>query len=494
MSENLAGKTLKKHYYLEKKIDSGGFGDIYLAKDTFSAIGGNYIVKHFSPKYDNSVQLETAMRLFQQESNSLQKLGNHPQIPRIYDFFEEEGNFYLVQEFIEGKTLRQELTESKIFNPFQVFNLLTDILELLKFVHQSGYIHRDIKPSNLIINRFNNKIFLIDFGVVKETIDPQNIDEQGGFLPTVCVLSPGYTPDEQFHGRPKHCSDIYALGMVAIQAMTGEHPKDLERNGELKLVWRNFLPANSNYEPYFLDIIDKMVEQKWQQRYQYASAILSDLAELNSAFNPTAEEITFIPQVPTPAEEFLDNKPHKPQSLKKIKSLAAIGVVSAIAIPFLLFITKSRFNNFVTYENEYIQVEYPENWSRETTNNFLNTSVIFISPLENEADLFRERVAVIVEESSRPMSLARHTSNAVKRIEKLDNFILSPPKETTLGRSDGQYVVYQGTDRDRLVKRQEVWTVNYKQIYTVIYTAEPDKFDKYLPQVEKMIDSLEIIQ
>ena len=486
MSENLAGKTLKEHYYLEKKPDSGGFGTIYLAKDTFSAIGGNYIVKHFSPRYNNAVQLETAMRLFRQESDSLQKLGNHPQIPRIYDFFEIENNFYLVQESIEGQTLEQELAETECFDRAGAISLLTDVLEVLQFIHQTGYIHRDIKPSNLIRNRFNNKIFLIDFGAVKEKIYPQNIDERGEFVPTVGILSPGYTPDEQLHGRPEYCSDLYALGMVVIQAMTGEHPKNLRRNENLKLVWRDRLPGDRNYDPAFLNLIDKMVEQQWQQRYQSASAILSDLAEVNLLFNTALFSSANNPpsQIPTV------QPPLKQSNRGKI--LAVLGILSAIAIPSWLYLINSRLGNFVTYENEFIKVEYPGNWSRETRNNFLNTSVIFISPKENETDPFQERVAVIVEDSSRPLSLTQYTNYATKQIEKLSNFILSPPKSTTLGRSDGKSVVYQGMDRDRQVKRLEVWTVNYKQIYTVIYTAEPDKFDKFLPQAEKMIESLEI--
>ena len=130
MSENLAGKTLKEHYYLEKKLDSGGFGAIYLARDTFSAIGGYYAVKHFSPTYENEAQLQTAMRLFQQESESLQKLGNHPQIPRIYDFFEEESHFFLVQEFIEGQTLKQELAQTDNFNQAQAIKLLSQTLKV----------------------------------------------------------------------------------------------------------------------------------------------------------------------------------------------------------------------------------------------------------------------------------------------------------------------------------------------------------------------------
>lgn len=114
------------------------------------------------------------MSLFRQEAHSLQQLGNHPQIPRIIDFFEEENNFFLVQEFIEGKNFRQELSNTKHFDQSQIIKLLTDVLEVLNFIHESGNIHRDIKPSNLIRNRFDGRFFIIDFGTVKEKINPKN--------------------------------------------------------------------------------------------------------------------------------------------------------------------------------------------------------------------------------------------------------------------------------------------------------------------------------
>ena len=482
MSENLVGKTLKEHYYLEKKLDNGGFGTIYLAKDTFSAIGGYYVVKHFSPQYENEAQLSTAMRLFQQESESLQKLGNHPQIPRIYDFFEQESQFFLVQEYIEGQNMQQELAASIYLDRDRTIKLLTDTLEVLKFVHQSGYIHRDIKPSNLIINRFNQRIFLIDFGAVKEKIDPKNIGDSGEFSLTVSIFCQGYTPEEQFHGRPQDCSDLYALGMVIIQAMTGQHPRTLYRNDNLKLMWRDRLPSNHDYDSSFLDIIDRMVEQKWQQRYRSASAILEDIANLNLGQN------TDLPTPPDPEPIPLPNKTNK------FKKLASGVILSAIAILVWLYIDNSRRAKLITYENEYIQLEYPATWKRETNSNSSNSSVVFVSPKENESDEFQEKVTVTLEESPQPLSLQQYSDRMVEQIENSSNFILSPPKSTKLGRSDGKYIIYLGTDRERKVKRKEVWTVNYKQIYTVVYTAEVDKFDKFLPQAEKMIESLEIIR
>ncbi|MDJ0592430.1 MAG: protein kinase [Pleurocapsa sp. MO_226.B13] len=486
MSENLAGKTLKEHYYLEKKLDSGGFGTIYLAKDTLSAIGGNYIVKHFSPSYEHEAQLATAMRLFQQESNSLQKLGNHPQIPRIYDFFEQENHFFLVQELIEGQNLEQEFAASEPFTQAQAIKLLTDTLEVLKFIHQAGYIHRDLKPSNLIRNRFDRRIFVIDFGAVKDKIDPKNIGNQGEFSLTVGILSPGYTPDEQLRGRPEFESDLYALGMVVIQAMTGEHPQTLLRNANSELMWRDRLPAHYHYDLAFLDLVDKMVEQNWQQRYRSAAAVLEDLAKINSREN------TALPSSKT--SSIPEQESNLQSQTNKIKVLATLGILGTVIIFVWLYINNLRQEKFITYENEYIKVEYPASWSRKTKSNFLNTSVVFMSPKEDESDRFQERVVVIIEESSRPLSLKQYSERAVEQIENLSNFILSPPRPTTLGRSDGKYIIYQGTDRNQKVKRQEVWTVNYQQIYTVVYTAEPNKFDKFLPQAKKIVESLEILE
>ncbi|WP_019505688.1 serine/threonine-protein kinase [Pleurocapsa sp. PCC 7319] len=496
MSENLVGKKLRERYDLQKNLGSGGFGTIYLAKDTTTAIGGTYVVKHFSPSYTNEAQLVTGMRLFRQEAASLQKLGKHSQIPNIIDFFEEDNNFFLIQEFIEGQNLDQELAEVKYFDQSQTIKLLTDTLEVLKFIHQAGYIHRDIKPSNLIRNRFDNRFFVIDFGAVKEKINPQNIGVQGELVLTVGILSPGYTPDEQLHGRPEFCSDIYALGMVAIQALTGVHPRILLRNINLDLMWRDHLQLHLDYHPHFLDVIERMVKQKWQQRYQSAISVLEDLNKMNllqisvSAIPTKQPTLSAVSDIQVQETSFSPIQFSKNSNL--IKYLSGSGILVLIAIPLFLLLSNSRLGKFITYENKFIKVDYPQGWSRVDQSNFLNTSVSFISPHESSSDRFRERVTVVMKNSSRPLSLTQYTNQAVAQIESLSNFILAPPRPTNLGRSEAKYVIYQGKDKNIDVKRHEVWTVNYDQIYSIIYTAEPDRFNKFLPRAEKIIESLEI--
>ena len=522
MSENLAGKTIKEHYYLESMLGSSGFGTIYLSRDIKSAVGSRYIIKHFCPSYNNQTQQEQAITLFKQESNSLQKLGNHPQIPRIYDFFIENNNFFLVQELIEGETLQEELAKTGNFSSAKAIKLLVSALEVLKFVHQSGHIHRDIKPTNLIVNRFDNRIFIINFGAIREKINPHNFDEDGTFLPTSGILNPGYTPDEQLHGRPEFCSDLYALGMVMIEAMTKEHPSNLPRNVNLQLIWRDRLLSHLTYNTDFLDLVDRMVEQKWQERYQSADIVLEELKSIILASNtgilksepeiiaesgelvtvkPVAKPVTKqnpSPQIIPVQAVFKPDLPQEKTSSKnksnKFKVLSGWGILGALFISFLLYLDYSRSQKYITYKNEQIEVQYPQGWLKENSGVFLDTTVVFISPKESSSDRFQERVAIIVEQSPKPTSLKEYSDRSVSEIKSLDNSIISPAKSTTLSGSDAKYVLYQGTIENLKLKRKKVWTVDYQQIYTVVYTAQPDKFEKFLPQATRMIESLKIVR
>jgi len=124
----------------------------------------------------------------------------------------------------------------------------------------------------------------------------------------------------------------------------------------------------------------------------------------------------------------------------------------------------------------------------------LNNSVSFISPQESDLDQFQERVTLIIEESSKALSLSKYSNQAVVQIEELSNFILSPPRPTKLDQSVGKYIIYQGKENNIKVKRHEVWSVNYKKIYTIVYTSEPEKYNKFLPMVEKMIQSVELLE
>lgn len=134
--------------------------------------------------------------LFDREAEALEKLGHHDQIPRLLAHFEDNQKFYLVQEFIEGHDFTQELRPNKQLSEAFVIQFLSDILEVLAFVHQQQVIHRDIKPSNIRRRESDGKLVLIDFGAVKQ-VSTQVVNSQGQTKVTIAIGSPGYMPSEQ---------------------------------------------------------------------------------------------------------------------------------------------------------------------------------------------------------------------------------------------------------------------------------------------------------
>ncbi|WP_230966758.1 serine/threonine-protein kinase [Nostoc commune] len=265
---SLARKTLRNRFEIVKHLGSGGSGDTYLAVDLDLPGQPHCVVKHFQPKDTNPAVLPIAKSLFDREAEVLYQLGNeHDQIPRLFAHFNEDGDFYLVQEFIDGHALTQEIVPGQRLSENLVLNLLKDILEVLSFVHQNNIIHRDIKPQNLMRRHSDQKIVLIDFGSIKK------IGALGAGL-TISVGTPGYMPSEQAKGKPRLCSDIYAVGMIGIQALTGLIPEQLQEDPNTgEVIWRDKVQVSD----VLANILDTMVCDRYSQRYQSAAEALQAL-------------------------------------------------------------------------------------------------------------------------------------------------------------------------------------------------------------------------
>ncbi len=218
------GSVLNQRYKVTKALGGGGFSRTYLAEDTQRPGNPLCVVKHLRPAYQDSQFLEVARRLFQTEAEILEVLGKHDQIPQLLANFEVDKQFYLVQEFIAGYSLQDELTGT-LFSEAQVIDLLKDILHILVFVHSHQAIHRDLKPSNLIRRSSDQRLVLIDFGAVKLMQNVPEVENQ-----TIAIGTAGYSPPEQMMGHPHLNSDLYALGMIAIQALTGVPAKRFVRD------------------------------------------------------------------------------------------------------------------------------------------------------------------------------------------------------------------------------------------------------------------------
>ncbi|PZO37641.1 MAG: hypothetical protein DCF19_18320 [Pseudanabaena frigida] len=277
------GQLVGGHYEVIERLGGGGFGETYLSKDLHLPDRPLRVIKRLCPRIQESSVLQLSRRLFETEAQVLYRLGAHPQIPQLFAHFEELSEFYLVQEYIDGKDLSHELLRGKIWEQFTVVDLLQNLLTVLSFVHQHNVIHRDIKPEN-IIRRRDGQLFLIDFGVVKQIATPTMVlngqdSEKAGY--TVGIGTPGYMPSEQAHGEPKFASDIYAIGIIGIQALTGITPNHLDKDSDLEIVWRQYAPK---VYPEFADILSRMVRFDFRQRYPNANAAYEEIKEFRNRY------------------------------------------------------------------------------------------------------------------------------------------------------------------------------------------------------------------
>ena len=273
-TDRLNANLLRGHYRINRTLSAGGFGVTYLAQDTDRPGEPQCVVKKLKPARQDDQFLTIAKRLFETEAEILEKLGVHPQIPRLLAHFVERQEFYLVQEFVDGHTITDELPVDKRLPEAQVVQLLKDVLEILAFIHEHRVIHRDIKPGNIMRRHHDNKVVLIDFGAVKQ-IQPQHRSDQEEI--TVAIGTRGYAPPEQYAGHPSFSSDIYALGMIGIQGLTGIAPSQLKLSEETgDISWRHL----ANVSPELAQIIDQMVRYHFPARYQTATEVLEHLRKI----------------------------------------------------------------------------------------------------------------------------------------------------------------------------------------------------------------------
>lgn len=268
-SNLLAGR-----YNINRVLGAGGFGLTYLAEDMHRPGTPQCVVKLLRPARRDEKFLGVARRLFETEAEILEKLGRHPHIPQLLAYFEQKQEFYLVQEYIEGHPLSDELPVDKKLPESQAIEFIREILKILVFIHDHKVIHRDIKPSNIMRRESDNQLILIDFGAVKQ-IQPQEQADQENY--TVAIGTRGYAPAEQYAGHPTFCSDIYALGMIGIQALTGIPPYQLSTHTDSgDVMWRHLATVREDLAL----ILEKMVRYHFAARYQSAAEALEDLEKV----------------------------------------------------------------------------------------------------------------------------------------------------------------------------------------------------------------------
>ncbi len=266
---------LRQRYRPIQTLGKGGFGKTFLAVDEDIPSHPRCAVKQFQ-FYDRDPEIfNKAVELFHQEAIRLDELGNHTQIPNLLACFEQESQIYLVQEFIDGLTLKQELDEG-VYDENQIWHLLQDLLPVLQFIHDHRVIHRDIKPENIIRRQSDNKPVLIDFGIAKVLTDTALL------RPATLIGSQDYLAPEQMRGKVFPASDLYSLGVTCIRMMTQVPPLDMYDCNTECWWWREFLPKGTIISSELGEILDKLLQTHLNQRYSFAVEVLQDI---NTALN-----------------------------------------------------------------------------------------------------------------------------------------------------------------------------------------------------------------
>ncbi|MEA5605463.1 serine/threonine-protein kinase [Nostoc sp. UHCC 0252] len=272
---------LQERYRLLKQIGKGGFCKTFLAVDEGQFPPIPCVVQELSLKFETS-------KTFQQKAQQLEELGNHPQIAAIFAYFEHNGYFYLVQEFIAGTNLAQVVEEEGAFNETQIWQLLEDLLPVFQFMSDacggrrcSNIIHRDIKPQNIIRRSPITKkgdFVIVDFSTAKIVTEIDRLTSE------TSIGSPEYAAPEQAKGKAVFASDLYSLGVTCIYLLTQISPFDLFDIANDCWVWQQYLTTKVSDR--LAKILDKLLQNAFNRRFQSADEVMQAMGMESKIPNP----------------------------------------------------------------------------------------------------------------------------------------------------------------------------------------------------------------
>ena len=479
------------HYQTIKPLGKGGFGATFQAIDLKSVNQRQCVIKRLNIKideiqsaHDKPEEVDRIVKsieaAFYREAQALEFLGdNNGNIPTLYDYFsftapafgqQEKPEFkYLVQQYIEGEDLSKELRRKGRFSETETLDFLKQILPVLQFIHDQNSIHRDIKPSNIVRETATQRLFLIDFGAVKQVVSGEtNIKKSLPIFTKVYA-----SPEQREEGRIAEVypsSDLYSLAVTCLELLTGITPVDYLDNNYRN--WRQ--QASKIISPSLDNILDKMLKVNPRHRFQSAAEVMTAVNEARITTPPTAPPTIIDKQLKT----------LKPLLIKSVFLIipiivGVIGVNSYLQPPINVV-------EVVEYAKSGIKFKYPKNWQETPAIDKLTRIV----PKNTISSSLTPEFFITIDELFQSETLADYTKFSIGQIEALgQNAKIIKSGQIQLGETQGYQVVYESRDNIHKVNflEMQVWIVNDKKAYILTYRAKDKSYPEFAKTVEETI-------
>ena len=505
--KSIVGKLLSGRYLIVRQLKQQPFHTTFLAEDKHQKNDSLCSIKQYKlSSTKKAISLANSHQFNRFLCTEIQKnrqFSHCPQISATLDYFIQQQEFYLIRDFISGETLETQINNRQL-EELEVTKLITELLYILDIIHSAGNKHLNIKPSNIIFNNKTKKYVLTDFGNIQQLLK-KNIIIKSRILAVTHETNNYYHAPEQKAGKPENYSDFYAVGVIAIKALTGKYPhevmlRDLDNYARASIVELETAKTTC-ISSHLAKIINNLLNTNSRSLYTSAKDILQALEK--------SQNVVLLPsphKVLTDSYSTAELTTSSSQQSRKIKKLR-ISTIILVTIAFcsLLiwsFVLRQRLNNiklsndteriFVEYYNQNYNftIQYPPQWQlKELEDPITGEIAVLTAPLENESDLFSEKIYISVDLLSHTPEESRAiVADRISQNKNITNIVyLSRTNEV----SDRpvKSIRYQREEENVTLQQKEFFVSQQDRVYLITLIAEKDKYQEYLSIVEKVLES-----
>jgi len=327
VKELAPGSTFAKRYQIIEELGKGGMGRVYKVLD--KEIGEKVALKLLNPEI--AAESKTIER-FRNELKTARQI-SHKNVCRMYHLSKEEGAPYIIMEYVRGEDLKNMIRMMGRLSPGQAVSIAKQACEGLSEAHRLGVVHRDLKPQNIMIDR-NGDVKIMDFGIAR-TLRAKGITGEGVMIGTPEYMSPEQTEGKEADER----ADIYALGIVLFEMLTGRVP--FEGETPLSVALKHKTEAtpdprriNTQIPDDLARLILRCLEKEKGKRYQSAQELLGEFTKIEKGI-PTAEKAL-------PIKKSLTSKEMTVRFRKSWKTVAGLAAVAIVALLAVLYVTRQN--------------------------------------------------------------------------------------------------------------------------------------------------------